>query len=551
MVPTKDEDIIAAAERLDEETEEAVPPEEPVTGFKSKWESVTGFFSKWRNLLDRETYPGSILFNLGAFILPALYSTLSKLWVANIDSSQVVTTDIYTYIGVIVEVLNEGIPRSVWVIIADESNRNLQSRLSLTYTLISFQILLGTLLMIIFLSSAEHLAAAFVPEVVRHASLTYVRISSVQALSSAMSTAVANSTRALDHPDVPLLISTVQFAVNILLDLLIISRFHVGSFTPTINTQALIRMACDLASAGCGLGYFFYIAWEMQRSSTSNSSTSLLETDSPSSPSTPESSPSHPASPLPSPPPKITLSALKTLFKPGKWTFLESALRNAIYLWLIHNIVSMGLDYATAWGIFNNIRWGIIMVPVNALEASTSTFVGHAWGAWRKRVGLETKKPKAEREDILKIIHPALLSSLLALLLEIPLCIFLSLWGIKSLSYYLSSSHTVAAITEHMWRTIDWCYIFYAVTTQLAAILLATIPKLYWVQSLGSNLLWMLPWAIAVSRIRMEAGNAWMFHGIIFGGALVFDFVNVAVVLGWWWWGLRRGRLGVGAVAVG
>lgn len=245
--------------------------------------------------------------------------------------------------------------------------------------------------MIIFLSSAEHLAAAFVPAVVREASLTYVRISSVQALSSALSTAVANSTRALDHPDVPLLISTVQFAVNILLDLLIISRFHVGGFTPTVNTQALIRMTCDLASAGCGLGYFVYLALKMQSTAVHNQ-----ESADPS-PSTSETTDAKP---------RITFSALKVLFKPGKWTFLESALRNAIYLWLIHGIVSMGLDYATAWGVFNNIRWGIVMVPVNALEASTSTFVGHAWGAWRKGVGTDTRKPKASKQDILSKDFP-------------------------------------------------------------------------------------------------------------------------------------------------
>lgn len=61
----------------------------------------------------------------------------------------------------------------------------------------------------------------------------------------------------------------------------------------------------------------------------------------------------------------------------------------------------MGLDYATAWGVFNNIRWGIVMVPVNALQASASTFVGHAWGAWRKGVGVEIRKPRAERGDVL------------------------------------------------------------------------------------------------------------------------------------------------------
>ncbi|KAN0093722.1 hypothetical protein V8E51_016906 [Hyaloscypha variabilis] len=47
-------------------------------------------------LCNRKTYNGALAFNLAAFMLPALYSTLSKLWVANIDSSQVVTTDVYT-----------------------------------------------------------------------------------------------------------------------------------------------------------------------------------------------------------------------------------------------------------------------------------------------------------------------------------------------------------------------------------------------------------------------------------------------------------------------
>ena len=51
-------------------------------------------FRKFR--LSRSNYAGTLLFNLATFILPALYGTLSKLWVANIDSSMVATTDSYT-----------------------------------------------------------------------------------------------------------------------------------------------------------------------------------------------------------------------------------------------------------------------------------------------------------------------------------------------------------------------------------------------------------------------------------------------------------------------
>ena len=51
-----------------------------------------------------------------------------------------------------------------------------------------------------------------------------------------------------------------------------------------------------------------------------------------------------------------SLRGLKVLLRPGIITFLESAIRNALYLWLVHNIVSMGSDYVTVWGVFNTIR---------------------------------------------------------------------------------------------------------------------------------------------------------------------------------------------------
>ena len=316
-------------------------------------------------------YTGSIFFNFFAFLLPALYGTLSKLWVAQIDSNKVVTTDIYTYIGVIVEVLNEGLPRSAFLIIGDKSTRSLRSRLGLSYTLIATQILLGAVMTVIFLSSSEHLAGAFVPEDVRHSSLTYVRISSVSALSSAMEVAVSSCTRALDHPDIPLLISSVKFAVNILLDLIMISKFHIHSIHPTVNTQAVIRLVCDMSSATCGLLYFICITAKMQKQIENSAG-----------------------------PRRISLRALSILIRPSIYTFVESALRNALYLWLVSGIISMSADYATAWGVFNTIRWGLVMVPVQALEASTLTFVGHRWGQWRARMGPEIRRPKASWHDL-------------------------------------------------------------------------------------------------------------------------------------------------------
>ncbi|KAK4040591.1 hypothetical protein C8A01DRAFT_46068 [Parachaetomium inaequale] len=471
----------------------------------------------------RAHYAGALLFNLAAFTLPALVGTLSKLWVASIDSSLFATTDVYTYIGVVAEVLNEGLPRAAWSTIGDASSRTLSQRLALTHTLILFQSVLGLIMSLAFLGGAETFARGFVPgETVRDVSVAYVRIAAFSALSSAVETAVAAATRALDQPDVPLVIGTVKAAVNIVLDLLLISRWHVGGHTPSVLWQAGIQLACNMTAALVGLGYFLgVVSWRHYRRRRHGGDGGHQEGG------------------------KITPSvkALMVILRPGLLTLAESAIRNALYLWLVSNIVSMGQTYATAWSVFNTIRWGLVMVPVQALEATALAFVGHRWGAWRREIGTGTRSPRrTPLSTVLGIVRPALLSLGLVLLVEIPLAIFLSLWGARSFARYLGGSDEVAEVTAYMWCTIDWCYIFYAASTQLATVLLATRPKWYLYQSLASNLLYVLPWAVVCQVKALDAGNAWTYHSLVFGGSLVFSFVDVLAVDAVWVWTLVTGR---------
>ena len=147
----------------------------------------------------------------------------------------------------VAEVLNEGLPRAAWVVIGDKSSRSLESRTGVAYTLIIFQGVLGLIVSVIFVSTAANFADGSVPVEVRAASLTYVPISAFPTLRPALEAADSSDTRALGHPDVPLLVSSIRFAVNIMVDLILVSRFHVRSGRPSVNTQASIRLACDVA----------------------------------------------------------------------------------------------------------------------------------------------------------------------------------------------------------------------------------------------------------------------------------------------------------------
>ncbi|KAL2783309.1 hypothetical protein BJX66DRAFT_132182 [Aspergillus keveii] len=476
-------------------------PREHHNFFSLKW--TVG--EKWWH---RSNYTGALLFNTAAFILPALYGTLVKIWVANINSSLVVTTDVYTYIGTVAEVINEGLPRAVWVTIANKEARSIHARLGLAHTLMIFQALLGLLMSIVFVGAARQFSAAFVPHDVREASITYVRISAFSALSSAIEVAVSNATRALDKPDVPLFISSVKVTINIILDFLIISTFHVGTWTPDINIQAGIRLTCDMIAAVSGLLYFLFTV-SLKRNA-----------DAP------------------------TMRGFLVLLRPGSVTFIESAIRNALYLWLVAGVVSMSADYATAWGVFSTIRWGLIMVPVQAAEATTLAFVGHAWGHLKQR----TEHQRWSWLSLYVATRPALLSVAIVLTIEIPLLIFMSLYGCESFAFWLSNSRPVARIVENMWRTIDWCYILYAISTQLASILLATRTSWYLAQSLISNICYVLPWAIVCQVVALNPENAWTYHSLVFGGSLVFSFVEILIVDAAWAWRFLKGRLGVGVI---
>lgn len=267
--------------------------------------------------------------------------------------NRLLTHSVFTYMSVIAEVLNEGLPRAAWTTIGDSSSRSLSQRLSLTHTLLLVQSTLGLILSLCLFGSAHTFAKGFVPDEVRERSITYVRIGAFSAFSSAVETAISSATRALDKPDVPLILSMGKFVVNIVRDMLLIATFHVEDHKPTVNTQAIIQLTCNLSSVLISLLYFLFMYSKPHLSRSSAPS----------------------------------MSSLAILIRPGLIIMIESFVRNALYLWVVHTIVRLGSVYATAWGVFSTIRWGLVMVPVAALEATTLLFVGHDWARWRQDVG--------------------------------------------------------------------------------------------------------------------------------------------------------------------
>ncbi|KAJ3082338.1 hypothetical protein HK102_001775, partial [Quaeritorhiza haematococci] len=122
--------------------------------------------------------------------------------------------------------------------------------------------------------------------------------------------------------------------------------------------------------------------------------------------------------------------------------------------------------------------------------------------------GRTGKFNKPDRKDIWEIIKYAVYAAGIALSVEVVIAIILSFWLFEPLAFYLSSNAQVSSIATMMWRTIDWTYVLFAVSIQLTTILLATWPAWFLLKSLASNILYVLPWAVAVTRINITAETA-------------------------------------------
>ncbi|RYP35331.1 hypothetical protein DL768_010999 [Monosporascus sp. mg162] len=334
----------------------------------------------------------------------------------------VLTTGVYTYIGLLAKVLNEGLLRAVWVVVSDGASRTETERLRPLHTVILFQAALGLLISVVSTAAAPRLTDAFVPAKV-----------------------------------------SARFAANIALDLLFVSRFRVASFRPTVNAQGAVRLACDVASASTRVACFL---WRAGRGASGGSD------GSDGSGSSDTTAPS--------------LRALGILVHPGA---------------LAPRVARAGRDDAS--------------VHLTRLRQAETPGPG-----WRDADGGGSRYS----------LKPAAKSLSIALVFEISPCIFLSPFGARPLARYPSGIDAVADVTAYMWRTIDWCYILYAMSTLLAGVLLATRPKWYLYQSLVSNLFYLLPCAIVSQVAELDASYAWAFHSPVFGGSLVFSFVDIVMV---------------------
>ena len=238
-------------------------------------------------------------------------------------------------IAAIFSALNDGLPRAAWPVIGDRT-QPMHTRIAAANTLVVVQTALGAALAMAIFVCAPLFATLFVPAAVRLDALPYVRVSSLIALTSVVDVAITNTTRALDSPNVPLAISSLRCVLNIAADFALLSRWRLPfAASPTVLTQALTRLACDVAASSAAIAFYLHSTRRARLEEAKKTALKLID-------GAEQNSSSRP-------PLNVTPNwrALRALASPARWTFAESSLRNFVYLWLMKQIISISADYAT------------------------------------------------------------------------------------------------------------------------------------------------------------------------------------------------------------
>ncbi|KAF9053447.1 hypothetical protein BJ165DRAFT_1340079, partial [Panaeolus papilionaceus] len=398
----------------------------------------------------------------------------------------------------VAEIFNDGLPRAVCA----ERTRSF----GLIYTLITTQCLCGFVLSLVLFGLAPFFARIFAPMEIQEVSANVLSIWAFHATPWLVMTAVTNGVRAYGDSFYPGVEQKFPSIFGFVASSVAGKCVTVSSSYAPLSSPYLTLFLSNYSQFGACLSILFFILYTRMRLTPSEYRSIRW----------------------------FSCAHFMELYNVGQWTFLESAMRNAVYMWQMHDITSLGLEYALVWATFGVVRRITVDIPVRSLELTTNTFVGNNW-----RVYLERKKTGSRDLtswcEIRELTSPALKSTIVALLLTVPLVIWVTLAGAKQIAR-LYGNEDVASMVAEMWTVVGVGVVLWSASVQMGSVMMVVAPTWYSVQSLAFTAVYSLPCAIALSAVKnnFDAGQLWGFYKWMVGGSYVIETLFIAITSGVW-----------------
>jgi Na+-driven multidrug efflux pump len=431
-----------------------------------------------------------MLLILAAFIIPAIYGLLNRYFIGYMSYTSIVVDQSYEAVEVSLEVLLEMFPLAVLALVAWRFTDK-QKITSIVKTALIMQLII-TICFVSFLFIYGDVFIDWIntPESARSLAGQYFRIIALSMPFQAMSTVLLVAIKSMRKGWLAVGLAFVGVGINFALDAVFISNY---SFSLHLG---LIGSAWDRVAANVALFIITgLVFWWMVRKEVK------LDL-------------------------KIEKKVAKAIFKIGRWTGLESLVRNAGYIIGVIAVVNfIGSRESAAIGGYNTamwVMWVIALIPVLSWTEATNVAVGNAYG-------------RKDYQSMWNIQKVSILIVTIYMLIWAVIGSFV--WGPISGWLNASASHEVVDYSVLTFQLLIFPYILFAIGSCLKSFFIGT-GRPFWIffTSALVNVGIYIPLGLMVKLhvISISYYDFLIITNIVF----ILDFVIIVYLL--WRYGYRR-----------
>lgn len=305
---------------------------------KKYWETIT------------QAYPWHFIgFLILAMLIPKLYDLSNVFWIGRIATNALAITEQYEFIAVTIEIVNEAIPFGILALVA-QNYHNRDKVIEIIKAGLLIQIVFSLIVtgIVVFFTN-EFVATIGTPAEIVSVTTQYLVLKSVALPFEAVSYILLIAIKSLQKGKEALILVTISVAVNMILDLFLISNtpvsMHLG-----IQGVAIGYVVAKIVLMIITVAYLFRIL--------RLDITTILRAN--------------------------WRDHIVPLFRIGGWTGLDSLVRNVGYMGLLLVLNIMGTNEYGGYGLAMTVMWALL-IPVLALGEGTSVVVGNYFGENRFR----------------------------------------------------------------------------------------------------------------------------------------------------------------------
>ncbi|MCE5296897.1 MAG: hypothetical protein LLG16_07330 [Euryarchaeota archaeon] len=278
-----------------------------------------------------------------AWAIPGIYSLVNTYYIGQMELEAIAISEQYEYVAVLLEILLEMFPIAVLALVAHNFN-DAKSASDVIRAALPMQLLVTIgFMVLVFFGASLFVDAMNVPSEIASRTEDFLRVKVIAIPFESMAALYVISIKAMRRGRLAVLIAVTGVAINVILDTMMISDLSF-SFRLGIMGSAWDYVISKILMLAIAMVAFYLIVRER-------------------------------------PSVRFDRKMCEAILRIGKYTGLESAVRNAGYiLGMLIVLNTLGTAQYGDYGVAMTILWMIFLIPVLALTEATNVAIGNEYG---------------------------------------------------------------------------------------------------------------------------------------------------------------------------